>query len=266
MLVAFVLAAAAGLRLEAAVNPEEFKRIASDVVRLREIARVVEPDSAGLPGRQRVTIVGEIVAVERSSAPLAEGDVVLIDYAIDLTARAAAAKEYEVKMGRMPGRQFMYEPDPPPLDANREFRAHLAPAGGRLANVNRHAGRAVVFDREQFSGPVFVPVAGQYSWDVAVGPLRSADGTKESKAMEKKTYTGTLRTGVMAIGAETTGINLETDSGTYELDVRGNPEAAAKVDSLHGKKVVVTGDYRPRPGVEVRERRIIVVHTLSEPP
>jgi hypothetical protein len=159
----------------------------------------------------------------------------------------------------------MYEPDPPQLDEKREFWAHLAPVAGRLGNVNRYAGRVVNFHREQFSGPVFVPVAGQYSWDApADAPARTTETKKDP--MTEKTYLGTLKTGIMAIGAETTGIILETASGTYELDVKANPQAAADVDRLHGKKVIVTGDYRPRPGVEVRERRILVVHTLSEVP
>lgn len=264
MFCAIALTAAAASRLEAAVNPEEFKRIASEVVKVREIARIVERDRERPPGRQRITIVSEIVAVERAASIDRGVRVIVIDYTVDLAAREAAAKAHEAKMGRMPGRQFMHEPEAPELDEHKEFWAHLAPVGGRLANVNRYAGSVVNFEREQFSGPVFVPVAGQYSWDTPSRRPQSGDQPDEN-AMEK-TYTGTLKAGVMAIGAETTGVILETESGIYELDVRANPEADAKVDSLHGKRVVVTGDYQPRPGVEVKERRIIVVRTLREAP
>jgi len=103
--------------------------------------------------------------------------------------------------------------------------------------------------------------------------ISSCSGTGEDRKMptseNKKqdvpvtTYTGTLRTGMMAIGGETTGVLLETSAGTFELDLRQSEEANAKAESLNGKKVVVTGDYRPRAGVEVKERRIIVVRTLQ---
>ncbi len=101
-----------------------------------------------------------------------------------------------------------------------------------------------------------------------LGATNNATGApppaKPAEAPLPQTFNGTLRTGIMAIGGETTGIVLETPSGRYELDVSGSPQAAAKVDQLAGKKVTVLGDYRPRPGVEVKERRIIVVRELRE--
>jgi len=79
-----------------------------------------------------------------------------------------------------------------------------------------------------------------------------------------KSYEGTLETGVMSIGGETTGTVLHTKSdGDYELDLGGKKELLDAADKLNGKKVVVTGDYKPKPGVEVKERRIIEVQTLK---
>jgi hypothetical protein len=78
---------------------------------------------------------------------------------------ARAAKEHSERQGNMPGRQFMHEPEPPKLDEKGEFWAHLAKAGGRLGNVNRHAGAVVGIGDYDFQGDVFVPVAGQYSFD-----------------------------------------------------------------------------------------------------
>src|SRR4051812_8953952 len=89
----------------------------------------------------------------------------------------------------------------------------------------------------------------------------AAEKPAEKKAAEQS-YTGTLKTGVIAIGGETTGVTLSTDSGVYELDLGAKDGLKKKADALNGKKVVVTGDYQPRKGVEVKERRIIAVKSL----
>ena len=92
------------------------------------------------------------------------------------------------------------------------------------------------------------------------GLLRSGETTH---AME--TYEGTLKTGIMAIGGETTGVILETGEGSpYELDFGRNEELRKLAEKLNGKKVVVQGGYKPRPGVEVSERRIIEVKSLEK--
>lgn len=96
-------------------------------------------------------------------------------------------------------------------------------------------------------------------------PPDSAQGRegKETKAA-MKSYTGTLKTGVMAIGAETTGYTLTTQAdGVYELEFK-NPKLKAQADGMDGKTITVEGIYKPRPGVEVPERRIIEVKALAE--
>jgi hypothetical protein len=85
----------------------------------------------------------------------------------------------------------------------------------------------------------------------------------ESGQKQMQVFEGTLQTGVMAIGAETTGVTLTTASGeVYELDLK-NPKLKQSAESLNGKKVSVEGIYKPRPGVEVKERRIIDVKRLA---
>jgi len=74
---------------------------------------------------------------------------------------------------------------------------------------------------------------------------------------------GTLRTGIMAVGGETTGTTVTARGATWELDLRGNPELAARADSLSGRKVVVRGSLEVRPGVERRQRWIVTVKTLE---
>ena len=75
---------------------------------------------------------------------------------------------------------------------------------------------------------------------------------------------GTLRTGVVAIGGETTGLVIETKAGTFELDVGKDKQLREKAEKLDGKVVVVTGTLTVRRGVEVKERKIITVASLKE--
>jgi len=93
-----------------------------------------------------------------------------------------------------------------------------------------------------------------------VGLLRAEETTQAMK-----TYEGTLQIGIMAIGGETTGVILETGEGfPYELDFASNEELRKLAEKLNGKKVVVQGEYKPRQGLEISERRIIEVKSLEK--
>lgn len=148
----------------AAINPAEFQRAASDVLRIRETARIVEETQVDGARLRRVTLVGEVIGEKESSQPRL-GRTVVIDYTVNLSQREREAKDHAERNGRMPGPQFMQEPDPPVLDADGAYWANLAPAGGRLGNVNRHSGAVVGMATNAYSGDVFVPVSGQYSFD-----------------------------------------------------------------------------------------------------
>ncbi len=157
----------------AAINPEEYKRIASDALRLREIARVVASEPEHSPKTRRTTIVAEVLEVFTPSRARAKvGDTIVIDYTVDLAALKKRLDKFKALPPR-PGPQFLHEPDPPKLNDDREFLAYLAPASTRLANVNRYAGAKVDFTVAHFSGPVFVPVAAQYSFELPRSPLPS---------------------------------------------------------------------------------------------
>jgi hypothetical protein len=86
----------------------------------------------------------------------------------------------------------------------------------------------------------------------------AADG--EGRKVE---VTGTLRTGVVAVGGETTGVVLRTERGTFDLDLGPSGELRGKAAGLDGKRVTVTGRLRVRPGVEAAERRVVAVETLG---
>lgn len=149
--------------LPAAINPAHFQSPASEQLRLRELARVVHEFEADGRQLRRTTLVAEVVAVRRATAPR-EGRTVVIDFTVDLTARDAAAADHHARHGQRPGPQFLGEPDPPVADAEGLYWAHLAPLGGRLGNVNRHAGAVVGIGETEHAGEVYVPVAGPYSF------------------------------------------------------------------------------------------------------
>ncbi len=147
----------------AAINPAHFQRIASDVVRVREVARIVHASDVGGDKLRRTTIVGVVLEVQEGLRTRI-GETIVIDFTVNLSARDRAAAEHQKRQGNMPGRQFLAEPEPPTLDEKGEFWAHLAKAGGRLGNVNRHAGAVVGVGDYDVKGEVYVPVAGPYSF------------------------------------------------------------------------------------------------------
>jgi len=79
----------------------------------------------------------------------------------------------------------------------------------------------------------------------------------------KVEVTGTLQTGLMAIGGETTGTVITSNDVTWELDLRKSPKLQAMVSQLNGKKVTVVGRYQRRRGLEIPQREIVTVTALN---
>ena len=75
--------------------------------------------------------------------------------------------------------------------------------------------------------------------------------------------TGTLKTGILAIGAETTGTTIKAKDITWELDFGKNEELKAEAAKHNNQQVTVTGTLERRPGVEVKERWIVTVSALK---
>lgn len=87
-------------------------------------------------------------------------------------------------------------------------------------------------------------------------------GGKDGDSIIKVEARGKLKTGVVAIGGETTGIILVTKDGKLELDL-GKQELKDQAEKLSGKVVVVTGNLSIRKGVETGQRLIVNVGTLK---
>jgi hypothetical protein len=78
----------------------------------------------------------------------------------------------------------------------------------------------------------------------------------------KLTLTGTLSTGIVAIGGETTGIEFTSGGVKYELEIK-DAATKKKAEELNGKNATVTGTLTLRQGVERGQRRIITVESLA---
>ncbi|MFO0985266.1 MAG: hypothetical protein U1E76_26640 [Planctomycetota bacterium] len=72
---------------------------------------------------------------------------------------------------------------------------------------------------------------------------------------------GTLHSGSMAIGGETTGWTIDTPRGPIEVDVRA---VAATASALDGRSVVATGQWQTVRGVERPDRRVLVIAELKD--
>ena len=156
----------AAMPVPAAINPAHFQKVASDHLYLHEVARVVDEQQVDGHRWRRTTLVGTLVKELGESHSDRAGQVFVIDYTVDLDAREAAWQAYQKENGNRPGPQFRSEPDPPTLDAEGNFWAHVAEAGGRLGNVNREAGAVRVLEPGlKYSGAVYVPVAGEVSFE-----------------------------------------------------------------------------------------------------
>jgi len=97
---------------------------------------------------------------------------------------------------------------------------------------------------------------------VVMGTLVLAQKDKEPAEQE---WTGTVHTGIVAVGGETTGIVLETTKGKFELKAATDP-VLRDLKKADGKNVTVRGTLARQPGVEKSERVIITVTKVTVNP
>ena len=94
---------------------------------------------------------------------------------------------------------------------------------------------------------------------LSVRTLAPASGS-EGDGYVDVTVRGTLRHGVMAIGAETTGVTITAGAVTWELELARQRERASALD---GRKAIVSGRLRRAAGVEIRNRYVVEVRVLK---
>ena len=74
------------------------------------------------------------------------------------------------------------------------------------------------------------------------------------------TVRGIVKSGVMAIGAETTGTTITANGITWDLEMRGKQTSTAS--GLNGRLAVVTGELTVARGVERRDRQVVKVKSI----
>lgn len=95
------------------------------------------------------------------------------------------------------------------------------------------------------------------------GKGKTGDGGKAPASYVRVEVKGKLRTGIVAIGGETTGTIITAGNITWELDLGRNARLRAAAKKLNGKTVVVKGTLTRKRGVEIRERWIVTVKSLT---
>ncbi len=97
-------------------------------------------------------------------------------------------------------------------------------------------------------------IVGQAAWGDAPRPGEDSITVK---------VLGTLHTGIIAIGGETTGTTITSKGITWELDFGKNSELRGAAKYLDGQKAVVEGSLERRGGIEVKQRWIVNVTRLE---
>jgi hypothetical protein len=77
------------------------------------------------------------------------------------------------------------------------------------------------------------------------------------------TVAGTIHTGIVAIGGETTGVTITAKGVNWELEFGKNVDLLAAAEKRNGKLVTVSGTLERRAGIEVKERWIVTVTSLK---
>jgi hypothetical protein len=91
---------------------------------------------------------------------------------------------------------------------------------------------------------------------VFTGVVCAADTAKAEESYIKVEVKGKVKTGIVAIGGETTGTTITTKNGSLELDATG--DRLKELEKLNGKEALVTGTLTMKPGVERPGMRLIV--------
>lgn len=100
--------------------------------------------------------------------------------------------------------------------------------------------------------------------------IRSVQGEALSDVADEDTYVkvevkGTLTTGILAIGGETTGISIRSGAIIWEVDFGDNRRLRQRAERFNGQTVIVEGELERKDGVEVRERWIVHATALRVP-
>ena len=105
---------------------------------------------------------------------------------------------------------------------------------------------------------LFWALAGPLAW-----PLLALGDDGPDDRYIKVEIRGTLESGIVAIGGETTGVMISVRNVAWELDLGDDETLHDAARRLNGKTVLVTGAYHRIAGVEIPHRDIVTVTTLE---
>lgn len=130
---------------------------------------------------------------------------------------------------------------------------------GNAFAKKHHGKRVIVKGRLEHKKGVEIPER----WIVHVESIGASNAKNPQDKIEVQ-LKGRLRHGIFAIGGETTGTEISASGVRWELDLRGKKSLQKKAARLDGGQAWVKGVLTQRKGVEVPDRRILLVEELKE--
>ncbi|MCO6044335.1 hypothetical protein NG895_10495 [Aeoliella sp. ICT_H6.2] len=151
---------------------------------------------------------------------------------------------------------------------NRMFGGERVDANGNLtfvAGSTRMAGPGFAYLMRRVSREGVKTVNGHPVPAVTESQGDAKESTDEDEQPAESItvkIVGTLETGLMAIGGETTGTTITANGITMELDLTKQKEPAKTATSLQGKRAIAVGSLRSVQGVERANRWVVTVTEL----
>ena len=95
-------------------------------------------------------------------------------------------------------------------------------------------------------------------------PLVLSAAGRDGDHYAKVEIKGIIQTNMAAIGGETTGVVIKVGDLSWDLDLGKNRVLQELAERLNGKTVLIKGTLMRIKGIEIGERDVVVVESLSE--
>ncbi len=95
-------------------------------------------------------------------------------------------------------------------------------------------------------------------------PLVLSAAGRDGDHYAKVEIKGIIQTNMAAIGGETTGAVIKVGDLSWDLDLGKNRVFQELAERLNGKTVLIKGTLMRIKGIEIGERDVVVVESLSE--
>jgi hypothetical protein len=150
-----------------------------------------------------------------------------------------------------------------------EPNGYEATVNGVTWNLDPSGSKLLIQRASELAGKPFI-AKGSYSEGRGSSGTRRVlklsaleDGQPTREMYLRVTVTGRIRVGVVQVGAETTGTTITANGVTWELNFSESKKATAK--ECAGKTCVITGSLHHQAGVEVKDRYVVTVESITNP-